>query len=190
MLGQVTVQAPRRARRGFTMIELFVGVAIVAIILALGVPSLRNWLVAQRVASVATELVTDMRYARAEAISANVRAFVAFYNVGNGCYIVYRGPPNRGEACDCASTPKCKPEWTELKTVMLPTPGDVQLSTPMSQLAYETGSSLSLDSNLAATVTINGGNASRRLSVIPTYGVSQPTICAPAGSKIPGFKPC
>lgn len=190
MLGQVTAQAPRRARRGFTMIELFVGVAIVAIILALGVPSLRNWLVAQRVSSVATELVTDMRYARAEAISANVQAFIAFYNIGNGCYIVFRGPPNRGEACDCAATPKCQAQWTELKTVILPDPGDVRLTTPMSQLAYETGSSLSLDTNLSATVTINGGSPSRQLSVIPTYGVSQPKICAPAGSKIPGFKPC
>lgn len=195
MLGQVmlkTVTRHIRVQRGFTLIELFVGVAILAIVVALGVPSLRSWMNAQRVASVAGELATDMRFARSEAISTNMEAGVSFKNAGKGCYTVYRAPPSRVDTCDCTQPAGlvCPHPLVELKTVVMPGSGDVTISTPagMKEI-YESGSKL-VDGGAAEQITIAGSSTSRQLRVTTSSGLQHPTVCAPTGSTIPGFKAC
>lgn len=178
--------------RGLTLIELLVVVAIIAIALSLGVPSMREWLTAQRVSGVATELATDVRYALSEAISGNSDAGIVFNNAGNGCYTVYRATKSavRG-GCDCTrpSGTVCDATWTELKTVVLPVGGDIFLSVPGEvKEAYGAGSKL-LDGGAGIGVEIKGGGA-RQLLVRTTSGLHHPTICKPASSTIPGFKPC
>ena len=56
---------------GFTLIELLVTIAIVAIILALGLPSLRVFLVRNQVGSITSEFASDVARTRIEAISRN-----------------------------------------------------------------------------------------------------------------------
>lgn len=62
--------------RGFTMIELVVAISIVAILLAIGVPALRDLVVSQRVRTAANNLYSDLSYARAEAIKRNAQVQV------------------------------------------------------------------------------------------------------------------
>ena len=57
-----------RKQRGFTLIELMVTVAIAAIVLTLGVPSFRDLIQNNRVASTVNGLVTALQLARSEAI--------------------------------------------------------------------------------------------------------------------------
>jgi type IV fimbrial biogenesis protein FimT len=59
------------AGAGFTVLELMVAIAIVAIMLTLGVPALRDLLVSQKVRQAANDLYSDMTYARSEAIKRN-----------------------------------------------------------------------------------------------------------------------
>jgi len=68
----------RQARRkaGFTLIELVVSIAIVAVLLAVGVPSLRDMAVSQRVRGAANDLYSDLVFARAEAIKRNAQVSV------------------------------------------------------------------------------------------------------------------
>ena len=138
---------PQSARlaHGLTMIELLVAVAILAIILGLGVPSLRDWMTAQRVTGVATELATDIRYARSASLSGNSGAGIVFSNAGKGCYTVYRTVTARG-GCDCtrpSGTICDAPNWTEVKTQILSASGDVSIHLPGAlREAYGAGSNL------------------------------------------------
>jgi prepilin-type N-terminal cleavage/methylation domain-containing protein len=55
--------------RGFTVVELLIGVVLVAILTAIGAPALRNFTLQQRIGTTAQELQLDMAYARSEAIT-------------------------------------------------------------------------------------------------------------------------
>ncbi|NRF70903.1 prepilin-type N-terminal cleavage/methylation domain-containing protein [Aquincola sp. S2] len=184
----------RRPLRGFTLIEVFVGVAILVIILGLGVPSLRDWMIAQRVSSVASELATDMRFARSDATSGNDGGGVDFKNTANGCYTVFRGTPPRGASCDCTrpAGTVCTGPLLELKTVVLPAGEDVSINASASRVLYATGATLTLVTGAAATsrvVTVDGGGT-RKLHVITTTALHHPRVCKPSGSTIPGFQSC
>lgn len=58
----------KSAQSGFTITELMVVVAIVAILLAIGAPSYRYVTTANRISSEVNGLLGDLQYARAEAI--------------------------------------------------------------------------------------------------------------------------
>ena len=57
--------------RGFTLIELLITIAILAIVLALGLPSLREFLIRNQVSSISSEFSSDVSRTRIEAISRN-----------------------------------------------------------------------------------------------------------------------
>lgn len=71
---------------GFTMIELMIVIALVAIVLALAAPSFTNTLARKRLEGVAQELGTDIQYARSEAVQQNAQVRVI---VGGNCYVVH-----------------------------------------------------------------------------------------------------
>ncbi|MDI1259807.1 GspH/FimT family pseudopilin [Aquabacterium sp.] len=54
--------------KGFTLVELMVTVAILVILLAIGVPSMQQFLESRRVISKADALTSGMRFARSEAL--------------------------------------------------------------------------------------------------------------------------
>lgn len=60
--------SPTRATLGFTLVELMVTVAVLAILMALATPSFREILAAQRVRATAYSIVSDLVLARSEAI--------------------------------------------------------------------------------------------------------------------------
>lgn len=55
--------------RGFTLIDLMITIAVLAIVLTAGVPALSGLVGAQRIASTSNLLVTDLNFARTRAIS-------------------------------------------------------------------------------------------------------------------------
>lgn len=75
-----------RHRRGFTLIEMIIVIALVSILLALAVPSFTGMLAKKRFQGVAEELGTDLQYARSEAVQRNAVVGIVF---GTGCYAIY-----------------------------------------------------------------------------------------------------
>ncbi|HEX2830954.1 MAG TPA: GspH/FimT family pseudopilin [Burkholderiales bacterium] len=67
---------------GFTIFELIVSMAVAAVLAALALPSFAEFIDDNRLRGVATELVSDLNLARAEAIKRNARVLVC-PKVGN-----------------------------------------------------------------------------------------------------------
>lgn len=65
-----------RTRRGFTLIELLVVMTIAAILLAVAVPSFREFMAAQRVKNTAFDFAAALLLARSEAVKRNASVSV------------------------------------------------------------------------------------------------------------------
>jgi len=91
--------------QGFTLIELIVSIAILAILLTVAIPSFRALIINNRITTQANDFVSDITYARAEAVRRNVRVAVCQSSTGTGCggtttwedgWIVFTDPDNDG----------------------------------------------------------------------------------------------
>ena len=109
-----------RRNHGFTLIELMVVIAVVAVILTLAAPSFYGFILKQRLRSITAQLVTDLQFARSEAAARNTPVRVRFsYSVVPTltCYILYTGASS-GE-CSCINSPMCIGNGKEIKTVFV-----------------------------------------------------------------------
>jgi type IV fimbrial biogenesis protein FimT len=121
MLGPL-MNCPRRrslhrlALRGFTLVEALVTIAIAAILVAVAVPSFRDVLAKRRVEGIASELLTDLQYARSEAVARNASVRLT---LGSGCYTVHLDSAS-AVSCTSASGSSVTPASALIKGVQLP----------------------------------------------------------------------
>lgn len=59
--------------RGFTLIELMIGIVVLAIVIALGVPSYRTWIQNTKLRNAAESILNGLQLARSEAVARNQR---------------------------------------------------------------------------------------------------------------------
>lgn len=70
---------------GFTLIELMVTIAVLAILLSIGIPSYQNMVLNNRIVAQANQVVTALNYARSEAVKRAASATVCSTNGGAAC---------------------------------------------------------------------------------------------------------
>jgi type IV fimbrial biogenesis protein FimT len=110
--------------RGFTLIELLVVISLIAIVLAIGLPRFKDYIVLNRLKAINSQLVTDLQYARTEATTRNVPIYWNMANDGGDttCYTIYTSE-NPATECRCLNGPglACTSlaGTVELKTVLL-----------------------------------------------------------------------
>lgn len=120
---------PSPHQRGLTLVELMIGLAFLGVLLAVAAPSLQGMVTAQRMRSAASELVTDIQFARSEAVRLNRPVIMAFGpDAVSACYTLYI----RGVAGFCQCTRgvgnACLGGPTELKTRGLPASQGITLN--------------------------------------------------------------
>ena len=72
-------------RNGFTLIELMVTISVAAILLALAAPAFQGLLISNRITAQTNDLVSDLAFARSEAIKRGVRVTVCSANTPTTC---------------------------------------------------------------------------------------------------------
>jgi type IV fimbrial biogenesis protein FimT len=110
---------------GFTLVEFIVVIAVLALIATLAAPSFMRMLAKKRVEGVTSELVTDLQYARSEALHRNAKVRVTF---GPGCYVIHTVGGGGGTTCSASGSSSVDPSEIELKTVQLAGVSTVSLS--------------------------------------------------------------
>ena len=98
---------------GFTLIELIMSIAIVAILLAVGIPSFNALITNNRITTQTNEFVSDLAHARAEAVRRNSRVTICKSNDGANCvssaawqdgWIVFTDPSGFGTYASASET--------------------------------------------------------------------------------------
>lgn len=83
MKPQITTSAAARA--GFTLIELVMTVAVLAILIAIAAPSVRDLMMNTRLTSQTNDLLTDLAAARSEAVKREVQVGICTSDTGTSC---------------------------------------------------------------------------------------------------------
>lgn len=198
MLGQMNTRCNRLLQLGFTLIEALVTVTILGVLLAVTIPSALDWIIMQRVKASAAEMITDVRFARGEAIKRNVRVVMAFQSIaGNqSCYAVHTQYITTSGACLCSrgAGRSCdlgvdlfSDNLVELKTVSVPVSTSVDMGASRS-IIFAASNGIPETNALAFRVDFDG-HSSRQLRVV-TNAAGRAQICAPSGSRIVGYPVC
>lgn len=156
MLGALT---PRR-RGGFTLVELMIGIALVAVILTLAAPAFYDFILVQRLKSINSALVTDLQNARAEAATRGAFLRIVFRaDDTQTCYTLYtlNYGGSTSSRCNCllgAGAACTTGDTREVRTVQVLKSTGVQVSPTAGVTAFAfdnlTGSLWSIPSDLAA----------------------------------------
>ena len=187
----------------FTLIELMIVVAVIAVILVLAAPSFRDMILMQRLRGINAQLVTDLALARSEAVSRGVFVGVRSQAViGMSCYIINTRTTLAAPLCDCtaAAGSRCTDatQTTEVRTVQVPTDLSVQVGVPTGQpdnftFDPRTGGMKLTPSDIGRYDTSGFRietyvDTARKLRTAVSLS-GRMTVCTPSGSGI-GGSPC
>jgi len=93
-----------RDKKGFTMIELLIVVAIIAVTAAIAIPNIISWIPTMRVNSAARDIVSEMQLARMKAVSER-NNYVITFDTSTNQYSIYDDGDNDGaEASELVKT--------------------------------------------------------------------------------------
>ncbi|QEL64290.1 type IV fimbrial biogenesis protein FimT [Oryzomicrobium terrae] len=140
--------AARRARAGFTLIEMMVALAVLAILIGIGVPSFSELIASQRARAATSALHDGLMLARSEAIKRNISVSLKTTDLAAGWTIIYKDASNNDV------TLRSEPA----------TPG-LTFNPAAPTISYNGFGRLSAGANTKITVTARGSSKTRCVTV-------------------------
>lgn len=168
-----------RSNNGFTLIELMVTIAIMAIIAMMTAPALQEFVDRTRLKGATDRLYADMQFARSEAVKRNSSVSISFSTGSNWCYGI-----SAGSACNCSTANSCN-----IKTVSHSEFSGIALDSATfasSATTFDPVRGTLSNAGLARLQSSGGKQTCVRMSVI-----GQVRLCSPAGSaNLGGYPTC
>jgi type IV fimbrial biogenesis protein FimT len=162
---------PIRRRRGFTLTELLVTIALAALVAGLAVPSFASAVARHRLQGAAEQLAHDLAEARFDAARRGTPLHVSFATGAQWCYAVAAAPD-----CGCRDAAGCG-----LKTVQAADHPGVQL------LQAEDATLAPGPAGHRGGALLQGADGHQlRVALTP---LGRPRVCAPAGA-VRGYPGC
>lgn len=161
---------PKATIRGFTLVELLIAVATLAILSAMALPNLSSLASTQRANSAASQVATELLLARTKAISQNGRSIVTFYAPSGG--------PYRYEIHEDRNGNGTREAGEEIKSVALPTGVQFGVNTGVNGVdnAAINANGLNLGPDNAIALDDRGyASETGALYLIPSGDLSAPT---------------
>lgn len=159
---------------GLTLIELMVTLTITAVLLGIAVPSMQEMIARRRVAAVASELASDLRYMASTGLQRNMPSQL---DIKSNCYVVSLDSGSAGP-CDCALAAPCgtgvmAPQV--LKLVTLPTSAGVTFTSSRANTLFDWRGISQNGNPVSVTISsTNGGKA----KVYTTGAIARPYACS------------
>lgn len=175
----------RQLHIGLTLVELMITLTIGAILLALAVPQMREYIARKRVSGTATELAADVRLARSMVQQQNQPIWITFGSTDSfTCYVLYTEGDQTG-VCDCArtATPMCDvtPDPPiPLRSVFIKRNTGISVTSAAADLRYTQPVGAPVPLRGTAEAEVNGGNLGGRVKLIMS-GLTRATICSLSG---------
>lgn len=176
--------APATTSRGLTLVEAAIVTAIAAITLSAAAPDFSGFIGRQRLDGVASQLVSDIQFARSEAVMRNHGVRISLNaDAGGACYLVHTGA---AADCECRAdgTAACTGSARVLRTVALPTGERIGLSGSVSSIHFDP-----LHGTSSPTGTLRVTAASGRAIHHVVNLMGRIRSCSPQG-RVSGYRNC
>lgn len=170
-----------RKMHGFTIVELMIAIAILAILIAIGIPSFQATIMNNRMTSNVNAFITSLNQARSEAVKQNLEVSVCASTDGTTCggagvnweqgWVVFvdrdnDGVIDDGDDCDSAATDDC------ILAVQSALTGETSLRSTDNSISYFGGGS----SNGADTFTICDSRGADNAKAVVVSSTGRPRI--------------
>jgi type IV fimbrial biogenesis protein FimT len=160
-------------------------VAITGIVATASVPSLNGIIDTQRINGAASELASDLQFARSEAVQRNQAVRVTFQATatGAGCYVLHTGSTDQCQ-CSAAGPARCEGNAQAIKTVTIDTERGINLQANVASVLFDP---LHGTASPAATVRVQGTRGRAVHHMVNIMG--RVRSCSPL-STVSGYRAC